>query len=82
MPKANWTIPVVLPLKTLNFKTKVILMSPPKPDAATATNGKLLAQFFPAAKIFTLPWLGKKFEPAAGLKNPRVRKALAALAAI
>jgi dethiobiotin synthetase len=65
--------------KKLRAKTKVVLMSPPKPDTATATNGKLLAQFFPAGNIFTLPWLGKKLEPAAALKNPHVRKVFGAL---
>jgi len=68
--------------KNLRAQAKVVLMSPPKPDPATASNGKLLAQFFPTANIFTLPWLGKKFEPAAVLKNRRVRKTLVALAAI
>ena len=68
--------------KNLRARAKVVLMSPPKPDAATATNEKLLAQFFLVENIFTLPWLGKNFEPATVLKNPRVRKALAALVAI
>ena len=63
-------------------QARVVLISPPQPDAATATNGRLLAQFFPAKNIFTLPWLGKNFAPAAVLKNRRVRKTLAALAAI
>lgn len=67
--------------ENLRTQAKVVLMTPPKPDAATATNGKLLAQFFPAENIFALPWLGKKFEPAAALKNPRVRKVFGALAA-
>ncbi len=39
---------------------KVVLMSPAKPDAATATNAKLLGEFFPAESIFPLPWFGKK----------------------
>ncbi len=44
--------------KNLRARAKVILMSPPKPDAATTSNKKLLGQFFPPEKILTLPWLG------------------------
>jgi dethiobiotin synthetase len=40
-------------------KTRVVLISPQKPDAATKSNAKLLAEFFPAERIFTLPRLGK-----------------------
>ena len=42
---------------------RVVLMSPPKRDAAAATNAKLLAEFFDAKRIFTLPWLGENFPP-------------------
>jgi len=65
--------------KNRRAQAKVVLISPPKPDAATASNARLLGQFFPAEKIFTLPWLGKKCAPAAALKNPRVVKTLRAL---
>ena len=58
---------------------KVVLMSPAKPDAATATNAGLLAEFFPAKEIFTLPWLGQKFSTVAALKNPPVRRTLSKL---
>ncbi len=58
---------------------QVVLMSPPKPDAATAANAALLTEFFPAEKILTLPWLGKNFTLAAALKNPQVRRTLARL---
>jgi dethiobiotin synthetase len=64
--------------KSLRAKVKVVLMTPPKPDAATKSNAKLLAQFFPANKIFALPWLGKKFDLQAALKNPSVRRTLTA----
>ena len=47
--------------KISGAKARIVLMSPPKPDAATGSNAKLLAQFLPPEKIFTLPWLGKKF---------------------
>jgi dethiobiotin synthetase len=62
--------------KNLRAKAKVVLMSPPKPDAATAANAKLLGEFFPPEKILRLPWLGKKFEPARILKSPPVRRTL------
>jgi len=60
---------------------KVVLMSPPKPDSATASNAKLLGRFFPQEKIFTLPWLGKKFSRGEVLKKPPVKRTLAALLA-
>jgi len=56
--------------------TKIVLMSPAKLDSATKMNVKLLGEFFPAEKIFTLPWLGKKSAPATALKNPRVQRTL------
>ena len=62
--------------KNLRAKTKVVLMSPPKPDAATKSNAKLLEQFLAPEKIFALPWLGKKFQLNAALKNPQVRQTL------
>ena len=66
--------------KNLRAKTKVVLMTPPKPDTGTATNAILLAQFLPAQKIFTLPWLGKNVQLQAALKNSKVRRTLAVLA--
>jgi dethiobiotin synthetase len=68
--------------KNLRAKTKVVLISPPKSDTATATNAKLLSRFFPAEKIFTLPWLGENFAPAHVLKSPQIRRTLRALAAL
>lgn len=65
--------------KNLRDKARVVLMSPRKRDAATKTNAKLLAEFRPEGKIFTLPWLGKQFSAAGALKNPRVRRTLRAL---
>jgi dethiobiotin synthetase len=61
-------------------KARIVLMSPPKPDAATASNAKLLAEFFDAKRIFRLPWLGKKFKIGRVLQNPLVRRTLRALA--
>ena len=59
-------------------KAKIVLTSPAKPDAATSANAKLLAEFS-SAKLFSLPWLGKRFSAA---KSPRVRQMLCALAEI
>jgi len=44
-------------------RARVVLMFPPKRDAAVATNAKLLAGFFDAKTVFTLPWLGENFPP-------------------
>ena len=62
--------------KNLRAKAKVVLMSPPKPDAATKSNVKLLEQFLAPEKIFALPWLGKKFQLKAVLKISQVRPTL------
>jgi dethiobiotin synthetase len=67
--------------KNLRANTRVVLMSPRKPDAATNSNAKLLAEFFDAKKIFQLPWLGRNFAEARVLKNLAVRRTLEALAA-
>src|SRR5471032_30130 len=45
--------------KYLRAKARVVLVSPRKPDAATKTNAKLLAEFFNSKKIFLLPRLNK-----------------------
>jgi dethiobiotin synthetase len=68
--------------KNLRAKIKVVLMSPEKPDAAAKSNVKLLEQFLASEKIFALPRLGKKFELKAVLKNPQLRRTLAALARV
>jgi dethiobiotin synthetase len=75
---------ILLTLEALPEKfraqSKVILVSPPKPDAAAKSNAKLMGQFFAPAKIFQMPWFGEKFDPAQVLKNPRVQKIVRALA--
>ena len=63
-------------------KAKIILMAPPKPDAATDSNARLLEQFVSRKKILLLPWLGEKFELAEVLKKPLVRKLLGALSPV
>jgi len=60
-------------------RARVVLMSPPKPDSAIATNARLLAGFFDAKRIFTLPWLGENFPAGQVLKNPQLRRMLGAL---
>jgi dethiobiotin synthetase len=65
--------------KKLRAKAKVVLMSTLKPDASTKLNAKLLEQFFPPEKILALPWLGKKFQLKATMKNPQLKQALNAL---
>lgn len=68
--------------KNLRGRAKIVLVSPPKPDAASAANSKLLASFLPRGGIFTLPWLGKPFSPTAALKKTVVKRTLAALVRI
>jgi dethiobiotin synthetase len=63
------------------LKAKVVLMSPSKPDAATKSNAKLLAEFT-KAKIFSLPWLDQKFSAVEVLKNSQMRRTLRALVEI
>jgi len=69
----------VLP-RSASAGARVVLMSPPKRDAAAATNAGLLAGFFDAKRIFTLPWLGENFSAGEVLKNPQLRRTLRALA--
>jgi dethiobiotin synthetase len=54
----------------------VVLMTPQRPDTATRTNSRLLAEYFPATRIFRLPWLGRPVDFAKALKNTRVRNRL------
>ena len=80
--------------KKFRRRARVVLMSPPKPDAATASNAKLLTEFFDAKRIFLLPWLGKSggrdaaphgpgySDFAQELENSKVRRTLAALTRI
>lgn len=64
--------------KQCRRKAKVVLMLPSKPDASTRANAGLLAEFFDAERIFTLPWLGKEFAVVEVLKNPQARRTLRA----
>ena len=60
--------------KNLRRQSKIILMSPPKPDLATRSNAKLLAQYVGTEQIFTLPWLGEKFEATKVLKITNIQR--------
>lgn len=66
--------------KKYRGEAKIVLMSPARQDAATATNMKLLGEFIPASNIFSLPWLGKNFSRATAQRQAQVRRTLAALA--
>jgi dethiobiotin synthetase len=67
-----------LPTNVRN-RAKVVLMSPAEPDAATATNTRLLSSWIPQGNLFTLPWLGEKFDPASVIRTGRVAQTLRAL---
>jgi dethiobiotin synthetase len=62
------------------WHTRVVLVSPPKPDSSTRANAGLLAKFLGAGKISLLPWLGHRFNPAQIMKNSRLWWTLHALA--
>jgi dethiobiotin synthetase len=60
--------------------TRVVLMSPQRPDASTRTNAGLLGEFFDAKKVFELPWLGGRPTGERVLREARVGRTLRALA--
>jgi dethiobiotin synthetase len=66
--------------KSFRRQARVVLRSPPKPDAATVSNATLLAEFFDAKRIFLLPWLGGQFEAGKVLRDLRTRRTLRNLA--
>jgi dethiobiotin synthetase len=66
--------------KNFQAEARVVLMSPPRPDASAKTNAGLLAEFFDAKRIFTLPHFGGKVAAVRVLKIPRVQRMLRALA--
>ena len=68
-----------LPTNVRN-RAKVVLMSPAKPDAASATNARLLSSWIPQRNLFTLPWLGEEFDPASVIRTGQVGRTLRALA--
>ena len=68
--------------ENLRAKSRIVLVSPQKPDASTKANAKLLAEFFDAKRISELPYFGKKPEAARVLKNSRACRIFNALAGI
>jgi dethiobiotin synthetase len=66
----------------LRAKARIVLISPPKPDAASKDNANLLEQFVSPEKILPLPWLGERFDASATLKKSRVLRAMSALVGI
>ena len=76
---------LLLTLEALPKKSRagarVVLMTPARPDVATASNARLLAPFFPPEKVHTLPWLGRKFSVAEVVKLASVRRTLARICA-
>jgi len=65
--------------KTFRAQARIVLVSPAKPDSATASNAKLLERFVPSAKIFGLPWFKENLSPARRLETPQVKRTLAGL---
>ena len=61
-------------------RTRIVLMSPAKPDASTATNASLLAEFLDRKRIFCLQHFGRRIDPGKILKTSRMRRTLRALA--
>lgn len=57
-------------------RARVVLMSPPGPDASTKTNASLLAEHFDGERIFRFPWLGRRFDLARSPADFRVQRVL------
>jgi dethiobiotin synthetase len=62
--------------ENFRLKAKIVLMSPLKPDGATASNAGLLVELT-GAKVFSLPWLGGKSFMAGNLRSWETLRALA-----
>ncbi len=65
--------------ENLRAKARIVLMSPPRPDASTKTNAKLLADYLDAGRIVMLPWFGTRFSMAKALKTPGIQARLRTL---
>jgi dethiobiotin synthetase len=65
----------------LRQRCRIILMMPPRPDAATSTNAVLLRSWAPRNSVFRLPWFGADFDPATAVRLPAVVRTLRALTA-
>jgi dethiobiotin synthetase len=62
----------------LRARAKVVLMTPPKPDPATASNARLLKQLS-IRNVHRLRWLGDVFSVSAVLQEAKMRQAFAAV---
>ncbi len=63
----------------LRLRCRIVLMTPPKPDAATSTNAALLKSRMPRNSVFQLPWFGADFDLATAAGRPMVVRVLRAL---
>jgi dethiobiotin synthetase len=64
--------------EALRHQARVVLVSPPKPDSAMASNARLLRQLS-VKNICPLPWFGPGFLASEVWQSPPVRKTLAKL---
>ena len=60
-------------------RAQVVLMAPQRPDAATATNPQLLAEFLGRPRVHVLPRLGARPDPARAPINGPTRRVMVAL---
>jgi len=60
----------------LRKQAQIVFMATAKPDVASQSNAALLAEFFPAGKIHSLPWLGRRFSVSTAAKQSAVRRVL------
>jgi dethiobiotin synthetase len=63
-------------------RAQVVLVNPPQPDRASATNVGLLAEYFPKQRLHELPWLPRPDALAAALNRPAVAHVIRAIAAL
>jgi dethiobiotin synthetase len=64
--------------ESLRVRTGIVLMTPPKPDAATRTNASMLGEL-QVRNIFGFPWFGGNFSAADALQQLQVRPILGAI---
>jgi dethiobiotin synthetase len=65
--------------KNVRASEKIVLMSPSKPDAASASNATLVRELFPPGKIFSLPWFKGSVYPGQQPLTSAIRRILAGL---
>jgi hypothetical protein len=57
---------------------RIVLVTPEKPDTATASNAGLLERSI-MKRVFRLPWLGKKISARTALRQAKIRTTLGTL---